>query len=99
MQKYMQKCDFNNVEVTLLYGCSSVNRLNIPKTPFFKNIWVTASVYMKVNTAYVCRHSLVPTPERQNQRRFGALIVNFKQISHFVLVPDFEQVNVDFVKF
>ena len=54
---------------------------------------------MKVNTAYVCRHSLVPTPERQNQRRFGALIVNFKQISHFVLVPDFEQVNVDFVKF
>ena len=39
---------------------------------------------MKVNTAYVCRHSLVQTPERQNQCHFNALIVNFGQISHLV---------------
>ena len=29
----------------------------------------------------------IKTPERQNQRRFGALIANFGQISDLVLVP------------
>ena len=54
-----------------------------------KHIWVTASVYMKVNTAYDCRHSLVQTPERQNQRRFGVLIVNYQLQTDFApcLVP------------
>ena len=73
----MQKWIFNKVEGTLLHGGSSVNCLN----------WVTATVYMKVNTACAYRYSLVQTPERQNQCRFGALIVNFGHISHFVLVP------------
>ena len=29
----------------------------------------------------------IKTPERQNQRRFGALIANFEQISDLFLVP------------
>ena len=44
----MQKCDFNTVEVRLLYDCSPVNWLNIRKTPFFKNyLWATAFVYVE----------------------------------------------------
>ena len=69
---------------------------------------MTASVHMKVNTACSYRHSIVrvrieklqstkltiKTPERQNLRRFAALIVNFGQISNLILVLFFLTLNI-----
>ena len=42
----MQKCEFNSAEITLLYGCSSVNMQHIcSKTPLLKSTYGELLLY------------------------------------------------------
>ena len=51
----IQKCDFSRVELTLRHGFSPVNWLNVEHL-LEKHLWVTAFVYMEVNTRDTSRH-------------------------------------------
>ena len=66
-----------------------------------------AGIYLlKVNNrntrarSEICSNLTIKTPERRQWHRSGVFIVNFKHISHLLLVfsiVDFEQVNVNWV--
>ena len=85
----------------LLHGCSPVNCQNIRRKPFLKNTsgwlflytwkWIqhmpTGIHLFRVKIQKLQSTKLtVKTTERQNLRRFGALMINFWQISHLNLL-------------
>ena len=94
---YLQR----NNHAELLHGCSPVNCLNIRRTPFLKNTsgWLLLYIWKWIQHVPTGIHLFrvkieklqstkltIKTPEQQNQHRFVALIVNFGQISHLVVV-------------
>ena len=85
------KKDVQLSEVTLLHKCSPVNWLNIRGTPFLKATsgWLLLHIWKWIKTrtrCKLCSSLTIKTPEQRNWCSFGVLIVNFEQISHFVLV-------------